>query len=296
MNLESLKIWGCLIVCIAVFCLTGNIFAAGEILFSVRDGGRVREIRLSYDAERLRIDRPGNIIPAPPVNLLDLKQGTLRILHPHNGTWSEVGSRRSEVGGQRAEVGGQESEVAKPRMALPADWPKMPALPEGLPEGIGPGASKMQVPSINPGLPAGMPAFPAMPTFSMEGMGGDKPMVLVSKNQTNEFFGFLCHLYETTVPEHGIMSLWLCDAPALPPFHLLVHGLERNRPEWDEQIARLLRKKKTFPFRAELKVVEGGEVLAEWNVLSIKTNVKEKNQAELFEIPAGMHRLSVSEW
>ena len=50
-----------------------------------------------------------------------------------------------------------------------------------------------------------------------------------------------------------------------------------------------------FPFRAVLKG-EGGDILAEWSVLSIKTDVEEKDQNGLFEVPSGLHLLPVEEW
>ncbi len=41
---------------------------------------------------------------------------------------------------------------------------------------------------------------------------------------------------------------------------------------------------------------EGGDVLAEWNVVSIKTNLKEKDLAGVFDIPSKMHQLPVRDW
>ncbi len=179
----------------------------------------------------------------------------------------------------------------------------MPGIPGNLPEGIEPGAgeapSTINAPAgmPSPGISAGMPAFPEMPAFPMEGMGGNEPLALVPKNQTNELFGFSCRLFEAKVPDAGTLWLWLCDDPSLPPFHLLRHELLRGhrQPEWDEQVARLLRKEKMFPFRAELKG-EGGDLLAEWRVLSVKTDVKESDQTGLFDIPAGMCLLPAEEW
>ena len=273
----------------------------GEIRLAVRNGGAERELRYRYNADELRIDRPGENIPAPPVNLLDFGAGTLRIIHPHNGTWEQgsiggAGDPEKVAGGIAAPaVHTPESAVpASPRRAPPADWPEMPGRPAGLPEGIGPGAAKTPSPVASI---SGMPAFPAMPEFPMEGMGGTEPMALVSQYQTNELFGFSCRLYETAVPDRGTLSVWICDDPSLPPFHLFAYETQRRqgRSDWDEQVARLLRKEKMFPFRAVLKG-EGGNVLAEWSVLSIKTDVEKQDQEGLFEVPAELHLLPSMEW
>jgi hypothetical protein len=284
-----------------------HVAPRSEIRLAVRNGGGNRELRYRYNADWLRIDRLGENIPAPPVNLLDFGQGTLRIIHPHNGTWEQ-----GAIGGvgNPAPWTPKSPAFAKPiedeplpttaRRAPPADWPEMPT---DLPEGIGPGAAKTPSPAASiPGMPAGgvssgMPAFPAMPEFPMKGMGDNEPMVLVSQNQTNELFGFSCRLYETAVPDHGTLSLWLCDNPSLPPFHLLAYEIPRRhgRPEWNEQVAQLLREGKMFPFRMVLKG-EGDATLAEWSVLSIKTDVEKKDQEGLFEVPVGLYLLPAEKW
>ena len=175
-----------------------------EIRLAVRNGGASRELRYRYAVSQLRIDRPGEIIPAPPVNLLNFGQGTLRIIHPHNGTWEQ-----GPIGGVAnpaswtpeppsfAKTMKDKLIPAETRMDPPSGWPEMP---KDLPEGIGPGAAKTSPPATSiPGMPAGgmpsgMPAFPAMPEFPMEGMGGTEPMALVSQNKTNELFSFSCRL------------------------------------------------------------------------------------------------------
>ncbi len=298
-----------LFVCL---CVAGTVSATspsvrGEIRMAVKNGGRSQVLRYCYAGNQLRIDRPGEIIPSPPVNLLDLEKGTLSILYPHNGTWevgAEAGDQRLEVGGQRSRAGDQGSEVGSqssvvaPRMAQPADWPKTPAPPGGLPEGVGPASSKTPPSSFNPGTSMGMPAFPEMPTFPMPGAGGEKSMTLVSQGQTNELFGFSCCLYNVVIPRKGTVELWLCDNPGLPPFHLLAYRLQdrRDRSEWDKQLAQRLRNEKKFPFRMVLKSEEGGDVLAEWDVVSIKTDLKEKDVDGVFDVPSEMHRLPSREW
>jgi len=314
----------------------------GEIRMTMQNGGTGREFRYRYTETQLRIDRPGEVIPSPPVNLLDLEKGTLRIIHPHNGTWEQdaVGrvadptlhipgsaipdATRMAIPADWPEMPGMPKNLpegigpgavqtpaiapvpaipATTHMAPPSDWPEMPGMPENLPEGIGPGTGQASPPAASiPGMPAGgmspgMPAFPAMPAFPMPGIGGHEPMVPAFQNQTNELFGFSCRLYEMAIPDRGTLSLWLCDDPSLPPFHLLAHEIQRRqgRSEWDEQVAQLLRKEKMFPFHAVLKG-EGGATLAEWSVLSIKTDVEKKDQEDLFEVPAELHLLSERGW
>jgi len=85
-----------------------------EIRMMMQDGGMKQEIQYRYTKEQLRIDRVGKIIPSPPINLIALKTKTLRIIHPHNGTWEE---RSLE---QRA----------KPKKS--DGFPEMPNLPPGI--------------------------------------------------------------------------------------------------------------------------------------------------------------------
>jgi len=276
----------------------------GEIRMSLRNGGSSQEFRYRYNATQLRIDRPGEIIPSPPVNLLDLKKGVLTLLHPHNGTCEQAALNGEQTDRPTRPI----PPATMPTMpeqshrAPPADWPEMPkmqGMPQNLPKGIGLGAEKAPS-SINApmGMPSsGMPAFPEMPAFPMMGMGGNEPMALVPQNQTNELFGYSCQLFDVKVPEFGTLQLWLCDDPSLPPFHQLRHELlhRHGRPEWEEQVAQLLRKEKKFPFRAELKG-EGDDLIAEWRVLSIKTDVKESDQTGIFDLPSNVYLLPAEEW
>jgi len=127
--------------------LVGRVFPAaekssvfrGEIRMTMQNGGTGRVFRYRYTETRLRIDRPGEVIPSPRVNLLDLEKGLLCIIHPHNGTWEQ-----NTVGGVAAPIlhipGSPIPAVT--RMAPPADWPEMPGMPGNLPEGIGPASAQ----------------------------------------------------------------------------------------------------------------------------------------------------------
>lgn len=288
----------------------------------IRDGGAVRELRYRFRGQGLRIDRPGEVVPSPPVNLLDFEKGTLSILHPHNATWEQV--RVDATNGSGSAVDPVPfapppaiPEPARPEYTQPTNWPDRPALPDDVPPGIGPrppGTTPASSPGfpppvaagMMPGTPAGMPpGMPVMPGMSaMSGMpafppmplpGEAEPMELTCKGRTNDLYGFSCRLHELTVPDWGTMSLWLSDDPGLPPFHLLRHEAPRShgRMEWFEKVAALLSKKRMFPFHAELKG-EGNDALATWKVLSV-TPLPGADDAALFSVPETFDRVGAAE-
>jgi len=101
-------------------------FKEGEITLSITEAKRVTNLRYQKKDSSLRIDRPGRHIPSPPINFLDLNTGRLRILRPHNATWSEI-----------------PAEHLKPVKSSPMPQP---------PPGIGPGANPTA-----PGTPGNLP-------------------------------------------------------------------------------------------------------------------------------------------
>lgn len=285
--------------CGVAICLSVASFASekepqavrNEIRFHIKNGGDQREFRYRYTLTQIRIDRPGDLIPSPAVNVLDLEKGTLRILHPHNGSWEQT-----FLDGSSATAETALDSSAFPSIISPVDGREITGLPNDLPKGIGPGAVVSAIPSdpmgMTGGMPMEMPAFPVMPDFPMDEGGDVDLMKLTSQGQTNMLFGFSCQLYEMTLPDQETLSLWLCDDPGLPAFYLPANGVLRPHElqEWDRKVARILRQEKKFPFHVILKG-ESGDTRVEWRVLSVKPEMDPAAFNGIFEVPSEMYRL-----
>jgi hypothetical protein len=299
-----------MIVCGASLCLSPIADAAeeafppqGEIRLQVVDGGSARELRYRFRDRRLRIDRPGKLVPSPPVNIVDQAAGKLRILHPHNATWEEApidSTNRSvrPLAPTPALLPPAGPPPALPSLTPPTTWPEPLKLSDDLPAGIGPGPPGLSpdfsplAAGMAPGVPAGMPSIPGMPAFPpMPMLGEAEPMALMAQDPTNALHGFSCRLHEVEVPDWGTMSLWVSDDPRLPPFYLLMHEVScsSGRSEWYELVTALLREAKAFPFHAVLKS-ESGHALATWEVLAVTFGLAGED-ADLFGVPAEFHRL-----
>ncbi len=178
--------------------------------------------------------------------------------------------------------------------------PAMPDLPANLPKGIGPGAANpLSAPSTEPAS-GGMPVFPAMPAMPPIGLMHEAPdvMKLIPQNKTNTLFGVTCRLYKMKITRNkGTLFIWLSNSPVLPPFYLPSRELpnQRYHAEWQEQVAQILRKKNFFPLHLELKT-ESGTTIAEWKIKSLKTDIKQKYNEEIFKVPEEMHLLPPPMW
>ena len=286
-------------------------FTVGEIRLTVVSGLQETELRYRLKDGRIRIDRPGEIIPAPPVNLLELKSGTLTILHPRNGTWQEIPAaklRRPPSGianlpgpppgigprqlsaitppGQAGHVPLDPAEPAKftprlPEIPRPPERPPLPPLPA--------------VPPPAAGVPAGVPgplAIPAVPAGAPPVLPGQAPpMELKATTGQREIHGYPCTRYTLAIPREGEMSLWLAGPGLLPPFHLLEADAPALAPGRDEfaKVPALLRERNLFPLLAELKG-EDGSPLLRWEVTAITPSAGEDDS--LFQVPANFQPLA----
>jgi hypothetical protein len=296
-----------------------------EIRMVMQDGGMKREIQYRYTKTQLRIDRFGNTIPSPPINLVNLKTKTLRIIHPHNGTWEEglleektpktdgfpqmphlpagIGPQTtpSQPAPPSQSVSPPPSESGSTPMVPPKGFPQMPeGFPTNLPAGVGPNATPPKAMPV-PTMPAGMPQGGAggmmpqgMSAFPMPPMGGrsEKPLQLIPLNQkTNTFCGVVCQQYKMELPRMGSLTLWLSDDPSLPPFYPLRYNMpdRRGHSRWSEKLGQLLRKEKKFPIQLELRG-SGKDLQVQWKVLSIKPKQKQKD-SQLFCVPTNLHKM-----
>lgn len=238
-------------------------FRQGELLLRTGTDQASSEVRYRLKDERLRIDQPGEVIPAPAVNLLDLASGTLRILHPHNGTWQEVESgklspARPGLPGPQAGVGPRQGPVIAP--------PALPAIPR-MPD---PGRVPLMPPPVLPILQAGTPE-------------------LKDTGEERRIHGYACVRHTITFAHDGEMSLWLAAPGMFPPFHLLASDVpERQSRDPFAQVPALLREKNRFPLLAEWKGKDGS-VINRWEVVAITPDII--LDASLFEVPESFQRI-----
>jgi hypothetical protein len=268
-------------------------FRHGEIRLRMVSGQETTEFRYRLMEGRMRIDRPGEVIPAPPVNLLDLASGTLCILRPHNGTWQEVSAEklRSPPPGRPTPppgIGPRQDPAITPPGQIPAgpagqpatgaDFPGIPPMPEiPWPPGRSPGDIWKE-----PGAPALPPVIP----------GQASPLELKVTGEKRELHGYPCVRHTVALPREGEVVLWLAGPGLFPPFHLLEAEAPRPEPRRDgfSRIPMLLRGRDLFPLQAEWKG-EDGSLVARWEVIGIAAGPVEDDS--LFEVPAAFHRLDI---
>ena len=61
-------------------------FSEGRLTFEITSGSRTETHLYQLKGNQLRITRPGNHIPTPLLNLVDLETGRVTVLFPQNGT------------------------------------------------------------------------------------------------------------------------------------------------------------------------------------------------------------------
>ncbi|MEM9080146.1 MAG: hypothetical protein AAGC74_05575, partial [Verrucomicrobiota bacterium] len=98
--------------------LTAQPLLEGQLTLKLSSGSHHETHRYRLKDHQLRIDQPGDLIPSPPINLINLKTNTITLLRPHNGTARTF--------------------TATNESPAPANTPPgFPAMPQ-LPPGIGP--------------------------------------------------------------------------------------------------------------------------------------------------------------
>jgi hypothetical protein len=267
-------------------------FTVGEIRVSTRNGTDEMELRYRLKGGRMRIDRPGESVPAPTFNLLDLCHNTLRIIHPRNGTWQEVladtpapSDPARPMPPPDLDLGPRHAPDVRPP-GEPASVPPAPAMP-GARSGIGPDFPRPPFLQARPGkLPPGARPGPIVPPIPMLGSMPVTPLELVDTGETREIHGYTCTRHTVVIPREGELTLWLAGPGLLPRFHLLVDDLPRQ-PSWELRVASLLREKDRFPLLAELH--EDGQLLVRWEASSIHHGPVADDS--LFEVPVSYHRL-----
>ena len=308
-----LSLGSTLFLSLAVSAAEISPFVEGELSLTITSGQR-EEIHLyRVKGDQLRIDRPGEIIPSPPVNIIDLKSGLVTILHPHNGTSSsytpsdafpEADTPGLPLGMPQLPPG-----IGPQSSAKPAPEPEKPARIGPDPSKL-PGVTEMRATSETPDIPelpdAGSqpnlppqiqqtsilspPPMPAMPP--MLGGPATAPFALKATGETQEIHGYPCSKHTMELHREGTLTLWLTKQEHLFPFHTLSYeGPNRfGRQEWQDQVSSLLHKEKLFPLLLTLtesqKNDEPAAELARWEVTAIKPTTLQPSEEDLFLVPA----------
>jgi len=293
-------------------------FTEGQLTLVITSGSRTETHLYQRKGDQLRIAQPGDLIPTPPLNLVNLRSGRVTILFPQNGTARTI-----------------ETTDEKPPAPSDSSTPGFPSMP-GLPPGIGPGAAVVpattepgQVPAgIGPDLsqptvptdgttpalpetplPGGVPANPAMPMMpEMPPIPGGpdavEAFVLKAGEETKTLHGYPCTRHTLDLPHEGRLTLWLTPDKPLFPFHRLrTEGPESLRnADWPDQLAALLRSKGLFPLlitqhdrehspAPEEKPARPGPERARWEVTSIQNTALKDPEESLFSTPETFHQL-----
>jgi hypothetical protein len=264
-------------------------FTNGEIRLRVISGPQETEFRYLLRDGTMRIDHPGEIIPAPPVNLLDLASGNLTILHPHNGTWQRVPAaklRPRQLGTSGLpDIGPRQA----PGITPPGEAGHVPVV-AAVP--ASPGPRPPDFPRPMPAIPPS-DAFPVPSALSQElaiPFGRVPPMELKATPEQREIHGYPCTRHTLAIPREGVMSLWLAGPGLFPPFHLLEADLPDLPRSHDElaKVPALLRERDLFPLLAELKGGDRSPIL-HWKVTAITPSTGV--DASLFLVPGGFQPL-----
>ncbi len=264
----------------------------GRIQTVTTQGAQTQSLLYTVATNALRIEVTGSDRPNP-VDVLDLRTGTLTLLFPHNRSFVHL----------------------KPGPENPTPPPGIPAMPSGIPPSVGPQTqatpaatattnlpggpdtpampvmptrpARQARPQLPPGMGAGMPGTPgpgSMPAMPMMPMPGEA-MELKATGQKTNLLGFACEQFE--IKQRGeIMEIWATEE--LLPFQNYV----RNQPPRfglrmiEERWAGMLTAKNLFPLRASLRFENGTERFR-FEVLSVTPQTLKPEDASLFLPPEG---------
>ncbi len=272
-----------------------NPFQEGEITLRIKRSKQEFTLRQQYWNGQLRIEKPGNRIPSPPINLIDIKSGVIRILHPHNSTWQEMVAADLTLSPTRGPMLTGNPLPMPPAMAttnntttrtsdaLRPTRPFEQSLPD-LPSGIGP----------QPGH--GFTAFPGQsfpPLGMFPSVERTHTIELKETEETRSIHHYHCVKHTVSIPREGEMTLWLAKSGVFPAFHLLRSDIPRQGRlgEWQAELLDLLRKHDRFPLLAVLVNEKPEREIVRWEVTHIKPGKVSDPEGTLFKVPVGFHRI-----
>ena len=245
----------------SIFCAVTIVGKAtafeGRIEAGTTKGGETTPLLYTVGTDSLRVEVTGTSSPNP-IDILDLKTGTLTLVFPHNR-----GFLRLDKAAQNASAG-------------PAGAAGMPLPSGGLPSGISPQASGNVLQTAT--LPAGMPVMPPLPAMA------DK-LELKATGKKEKILSYACEQYE--LKRRGeTLEIWATDQLfAYQPY-------VRNQPHrfgprmLEEEWPQMLRSRKLFPLRVSLRFDNGPERF-HFEVEAIKPDKIDDKDGKLFQPPAG---------
>lgn len=271
----------------------------GRIHAVTTRGNQSDALLYSVGTNFLRVEMTATNWPNP-VDILDRNSGELTLLFPHNRSFVRLNpaAENSSMPPGFPQMHG----VPPPRVGAQPPPPGMPAMPNGLPPGIGPTnvpaiparPPMPAMPNMNmpPGVgPSSAPGAPAMPPMG----GGLPPMPMMAMSMENielkptgektNLLGFACEQYE--IKQRGeTMEIWA--TAQLFPFQPYVQNQpHRFGPRMiEERWAELVKAKKLFPLLATLKFDNGPERF-HFEVQSIVPEKLTDEDAKSFQPPDG---------
>lgn len=238
----------------------------GHISATLLRGGEAQTFFYTVGTHQLRIERGESDHPHAK-NIVSLDTGALTLVFPHNGSFMRL--KPAAENEPATPPGFPALPAGLPPGIGPQSQPGQSAVPNGLPPGIGPtnlpGAPALPNPpglAVPPsGLPSGFgapalpPVIPAMPMMPVPMM---EKMELKATGVKTNLLGFACEKYE--IKQRGeIMEIWATDK--LPPFQ----PWQPNQPPRfgprgiEEQWGDLLKARKLFPLLAVLRMERAPE-------------------------------------
>ena len=263
----------------------------GRITAASTRGGQATALLYTVGTNSLRLEVTGSDRPNP-VDVLDLRTGTLTLLFPHNRSFVRLPPASGPASASPPGFAPPPASLSPgigPQTGPPAPPAPPPGFPPtGLPSGVGPQAQMSNAPGFPamPQMPStpGMGSMPSMPAMPMMPMPGEA-MELKATGQKTNLLGFACEQFE--IKQRGeIMEIWATGA--LLPFQTYV----RNQPPRigprliEERWAGLLTAKKLFPLRASLRFENGAERFR-FEVLAVTPQTLKPEDAPLFLPPDG---------
>jgi len=282
-------------------------FTEGELTMRISHRSEYSQThRYQLKNSQLLIYRPGEIIPAPSLNLIDLNTGLVKIIYPHNGTWREYSSNQESTSTAFPSLpkfpSGIFPNISPPTIPTPP-FNIGPGMPGSPPSGLELGSAP---PSPQPGIPP-IPVlsnFPASAFAAIPSMPGtNEPPTLTKAGATRMIHGYDCQRYTLEIPQEGTLTLWLTDS--LPPFHILISHppAKQHRTQWRDHWPSLLREKKLFPLLAILRPTQEedreangsaqsqDQEISRWEITQISPKIFVDQELAAFTVPADFHRL-----
>jgi hypothetical protein len=263
----------------------------GRITAASIQGGQATTLLYTVGTNALRLEVTGSDRPNP-VDVLDLRAGTLTLLFPHNRSFVRLPPASEPASAPPPGFAPPPASLPSglgPQTGTPAPPAPPPGFPPtGLPPGVGPQAQMSNAPGVPamPQMPStpGMGSLPSMPAMPMMPLPGEA-MELKATGQKTNLLGFTCEQFE--IKQRGeIMEVWATDR--LLPFQNYVRNQSpRFGPRLiEERWAGLLTAKQLFPLRASLRYENGAERFR-FEVLAVTPQTLKPEDAPLFLPPDG---------